>query len=106
MARPRLIERLNSLARELKVRYALDDHWQEGGSSGLSRLRQSKDPMKLELEGEDRTLIIAFGGMAGEFGMPFFEFLKATEGLPVKRLLVRDLRQAWYHRGIPGHGRS
>ena len=52
------------------------------------------------------TLLIAFGGMRGQLGMPPFEFFKATAGLPVKRLFVRDLRQAWYHRGIPGHGET
>jgi pimeloyl-ACP methyl ester carboxylesterase len=50
------------------------------------------------------TLLIAFGGMQGQLGMPPFEFFKATGSMPVKKLFVRDLRQAWYHRGIPGHG--
>jgi acetyl esterase/lipase len=36
--------------------------------------------------------------------MPPFEFFKATGGMPVKRLFVRDLLQGWYHRGVPGHG--
>ena len=27
-----------------------------------------------------------------------------TGDLPVKRMFVRDSRQAWYHRGIRGHG--
>jgi len=39
-------------------------------------------------------------------GMPPFEFFSLTSGIPVKRLFVRDLRQAWYHDGLPGYGDS
>ena len=61
-------------------------------------------PLSLDMDHDSRTLLIAFGGMRGQLGMPPFEFFKATGSIPVKRLFVRDLRQAWYHRGIPGHG--
>jgi hypothetical protein len=50
------------------------------------------------------TLLIAFGGLRGKMGVLPFEFFRATGGIPVKRLFVRDLRQAWYHRGMPEHG--
>jgi pimeloyl-ACP methyl ester carboxylesterase len=60
--------------------------------------------MSLDMGSRSRTLLIAFGGMQGQIGMPPFEFFRATGGIPVKRLFVRDLRQAWYHRGIPGGG--
>jgi acetyl esterase/lipase len=61
--------------------------------------------MRLEMQSESRTLLIAFGGMRGaEIGIPAFEFAAATDGLPVKRLFVRDLRQAWYQRGVPEYG--
>jgi len=53
---------------------------------------------------DSRTLLLAFGGMVGRIGIPPFEFFSLTGSMPVKRLFVRDLRQAWYHRGIPGHG--
>lgn len=63
------------------------------------------ESLKLDMEVDSRTLLIAFGGMRGaEIGVPAFEFSAATEGLPVKRLFVRDLRQAWYHRGVPEYG--
>lgn len=42
--------------------------------------------------------------MVGRMGIPPFEFFSLTGGMPVKRLFVRDLRQAWYHRGISDHG--
>ncbi len=61
--------------------------------------------LSMDLEGDSRTLLIAFGGIAGEqLGKPAFEFSRASEQLPVKRLMVRDLRQGWYHRGIPEYG--
>jgi len=73
-----------------------------------SRFRQSLEnpevPLSLDMRRPSRTLLVAFGGMQGLIGMPPFEFFKASGEIPVKRLFVRDLRQAWYHRGIPGHG--
>jgi hypothetical protein len=72
------------------------------------RFRQAVEdpnvPLSFDLGSDSTTLLVAFGGMAGQLGMPPFEFFKATGGIPVKRLFVRDLHQAWYHRGIPGHG--
>jgi pimeloyl-ACP methyl ester carboxylesterase len=53
---------------------------------------------------DSRTLLLAFGGLQGRIGMPPFEFLRLTGEFPVKRLFVRDVRQAWYHRGTPEHG--
>jgi hypothetical protein len=57
-----------------------------------------------DMAGDSRTLLLAFGGMVGRIGIPPFEFFSLTGSIPVKRLFVRDLRQAWYHLGIPGHG--
>lgn len=61
-------------------------------------------PLSLDASGDSRTLLLAFGGIAGRIGIPPFEFFSLSGGMPVKRLFVRDLRQAWYHRGIPRHG--
>jgi pimeloyl-ACP methyl ester carboxylesterase len=73
-----------------------------------SRFRQQLQdpnlPLSLDLERDSSTLLVAFGGMKGMLGVPTFEFFKSTGGIAVKRLFVRDLRQAWYHHGIPGHG--
>jgi len=69
-----------------------------------SSMENPNEPLSLDMGGDSRTLLVAFGGMAGQLGMPPFEFFKATGEIPVKRLFVRDLHQAWYHRGIPGHG--
>jgi hypothetical protein len=73
-----------------------------------SRFRQSLEnpdvPLSFDLGCESRTLLLAFGGMVGRIGIPPFEFFSLTGAMPVKRLFVRDLRQAWYHHGIPRHG--
>jgi hypothetical protein len=50
------------------------------------------------------TLLVALGGMKLRIGIPPFEFLNITRELLVKRLFLRDLEQAWYHRGLPGYG--
>ncbi len=68
--------------------------------------RLFKRGLSLDMSADSSTLLVAFGGLAQEVGMPPFEFFGATGGLPVKRLFVRDPRQAWYHLGIIGHGRS
>jgi pimeloyl-ACP methyl ester carboxylesterase len=63
-------------------------------------------PLAVDMQGSSSTLLIAFGGMKGELGMPPFEFLGVTEAFSVKRIFIRDLHQAWYHRGIPGLGEN
>ncbi len=63
-------------------------------------------PMSIDMSDPSSTLLIAFGGMRGRIGMPPFEFLKLTGEIPVKRVFVRDLRQAWYHAGLPPNGRG
>ncbi|HEY8018305.1 MAG TPA: hypothetical protein VIG53_02305, partial [Actinomycetota bacterium] len=52
------------------------------------------------------TTLLAFGGIRGGLGIPPYEFFRVTEGLPVRRILVRDLDQVWYLRGIRGLGES
>jgi pimeloyl-ACP methyl ester carboxylesterase len=60
----------------------------------------------LDMESDARTLLLAFGGLNRQIGMPPFEFFSLTRDIPVKRLFVRDPRQAWYHCGMPQHGAS
>jgi pimeloyl-ACP methyl ester carboxylesterase len=86
---------LHRRARYAKVRYR---------TRFPRRLPEEDRPISMEMERDSRTLLIAFGGMRGRIGMPPFEFLSLTGEMPVKRMFVRDLRQAWYHHGIPGHG--
>jgi hypothetical protein len=69
-------------------------------------LAEDDMPMSIDTSDPSSTLLIAFGGMRGRIGMPPFEFLKLTGEIPVKRVFVRDLRQAWYHAGLPPSGRG
>ncbi|HEV7586428.1 MAG TPA: hypothetical protein VGO14_11680 [Solirubrobacteraceae bacterium] len=57
-------------------------------------------------DADSEVLLVAFGGMNRQIGIPPFEFMKLTGSIPVKRLFVRDPRQAWYHRGLPGRSRT
>jgi hypothetical protein len=62
------------------------------------------DPLTFE-DDPSQTLLTVFGGLNRQVGgVPPFEFMRLTGGVPVKRLFVRDPRQAWYHRGLPGIG--
>jgi pimeloyl-ACP methyl ester carboxylesterase len=56
------------------------------------------------MESDSSTLLLAFGGMKGKLDIPPFEFFGLTGEMPIKRLFVRDLNQAWYHRGVRRHG--
>ena len=49
-------------------------------------------------------LLVAFGGVAAGLGIPPFEFMRLTGDLPVGRVFLRDLRQAWFQRGIADVG--
>jgi acetyl esterase/lipase len=60
--------------------------------------------LELGMRSRSRTMLIAFGGIHLRSGVPPHEFSALTGRTGVKRLYVRDLRQAWYHRGMPGHG--
>lgn len=52
---------------------------------------------------EASLAVVAFGGIkASAAGMPPFEFFKVLDGLPVTRVFVRDVRQAWYSLGVEG----
>jgi hypothetical protein len=62
--------------------------------------------VRMDMDSPSKTLLIAFGGLDMRIGMPPFEFFALTDGLPVKRLFLRDTRHAWYHRGVPQHGDS
>ncbi len=51
-------------------------------------------------------LYILFGGYSGRIAMPPFEFYRASEILNANRVFVRDVRQCWYHAGLPGISRN
>src|SRR4029077_9708823 len=90
-------------AREMRNLYGRDP-WRANG--GFGRLRKPNPPTRLSANDESSTLLVAFGGMRGGFAIPLFEFSTLTEKMSVKRLYVRDLRQAWYHRGLTRRGKT
>ena len=49
-------------------------------------------------------LVIAFGGLAGEMGIPPWEFFRILDDLPIQRVFVRDIEQVWYQAGVPRLG--
>ncbi len=57
-----------------------------------------------DMEVRSDVLVIAFGGFAMSVGgMPPFEFIRVlNDAVPAKKLLLRDRRQSWYHRGVDG----
>jgi pimeloyl-ACP methyl ester carboxylesterase len=67
-------------------------------------LSEADESVLLNMDSNVRTLLLAVGGMSIEDRELVFEFLSVTETFPVKRLFVRDPRQAWYHCGMPHHG--
>jgi pimeloyl-ACP methyl ester carboxylesterase len=74
---------------------------------GFRRSLEDPDvPLSIDMDSDSRTLLVAFGGMHRDMGMPPFEFFAVTREIPSKRLFVRDLRRAWYHKGIEGHGET
>jgi hypothetical protein len=70
------------------------------------RALRGEASMMLELDGDSRTLLIALGSLSKGIEPPAFEWVKLTSELSCKRLLVRDVHQAWYQKGLPGHGDS
>jgi hypothetical protein len=87
-------------ARELRNLYGTDPWGVRPGTTARGRLRRPNPATRLHVaEGSD-ALLVAFSGVAGDFAMPLFEFSALTASMPVTRVFVRDLRQAWYHRGL------
>jgi hypothetical protein len=57
--------------------------------------------MKLDLEHDSSTLVIAFAGLKGFIGgFPAFEFQNIMSAVDVKSAFFRDHYSAWYHRGV------
>lgn len=51
-----------------------------------------------------RHALIAFGGISLGLGMPVFEFFRTLTSLGTDVLFIRDPKQGWYQRSIPGLG--
>lgn len=58
------------------------------------------------LHPESKVLVIAFAGIQVKKHVPSFHYVNALKERPVNRLHVRDVRQAFYQRGIPETGNN
>ena len=59
-------------------------------------------PIEIERHADSKKLYIFFGGLAAGIAMPPFEFYNAAKILSENKIYIRDLRQCWYHAGLPG----
>ncbi len=68
----------------------------------LSELKNNKGAIFIDTSSDSSTIIIAFGGMKGNLGIPAFEFFKILSPLDAKKMFIRDLDQNLYFGGLPG----
>jgi pimeloyl-ACP methyl ester carboxylesterase len=70
-------------------------------------LTKKSFPITINFDPQQHVLLLLFGGLAQQIGMPFFEFNKITSGLSrVNKIFLRDKYRSWYHRGLPRMGRD
>lgn len=62
----------------------------------------ASEPVELQLTAGSEKLYIFFGGIAAGIAMPPFEFYNSARILDYSKIFVRDLKQSWYHAGLPG----
>jgi hypothetical protein len=59
-----------------------------------------------DLESRRPVLLATLAGVAGDAGIPRFEFVRMASGLDVKRVFIRDVTQSWYQGSMRGVGRG
>lgn len=69
-------------------------------------LEQPEQGFVVDRSADSTVAMVAFGGIAGGLQIPPFEFFALAGSIPVTKVFVRDLDQAWYQRGIRGLGGS
>lgn len=64
-------------------------------------------PVRRDYQADSDVLLILFSGLKRRpEGVPDFSFGRVIEGIPARKLFVRDLHRAWYLRGLPGVSRN
>ena len=66
-----------------------------------AKLKEKAEAIAEDFSSDSRVLLVAFGGFAGGMGIPPFEFFRIASELQARRVFVRDLHQAAYHRSLP-----
>jgi pimeloyl-ACP methyl ester carboxylesterase len=69
-------------------------------------VRAGSAAIAVDFHSQSESLVVAFGGMAHTRDMPIFEFFHTASHMDTNAIFVRDLRHAWYHRGLPGIARN
>jgi pimeloyl-ACP methyl ester carboxylesterase len=65
------------------------------------------NPVLRDYSADSDVLIVSFGGLRRRPEiLPGFSFVRVLDGLPARKLLVRDLQRAWFLRGLPGISRN
>jgi len=72
----------------------------------LKVVQDNASPIAIDVDRSSTSVLIAFGGIKGSFGMPPFEFFNLTADIGTSRIFIRDMEQAWYHFGLQGHSRD
>src|SRR5690606_13457642 len=57
------------------------------------------DNLSIE-DNNSKKLLITFGGIRQGMGMPVYEFYNSLKDLNSDKVYVKDINQAWYHKGI------
>lgn len=76
------------------------------GDAFESALHDPSRGVATDLSPAADALLVAFGGLHGAMGIAPFEFFRLASGIGTKKVFVRDLDRAWYHRGVRGLGSS
>jgi len=63
-----------------------------------------QSPINESLVPGSEKLFLFFGGIAGEIGIPPFEFYRASKIIDSSKVFLRDINQSWYQRGLPTIG--
>lgn len=64
-------------------------------------------PISIDFEANKNVLLLAFGGLHNQLGMPSFEFSQITSEIKtINKIYLRDYSRLWYHRGLPNVGNN
>lgn len=75
------------------------------GTAQTDRKGTGAEGYLVDADEHKKPLIIAFGGIAGQFHQPLFEFKKFLQAnLDCHFIYLRDMKQSWYHQGVLGLG--
>lgn len=58
-----------------------------------------EDGFELEIKNR-KNLVVLFGGVNMRIGLPVFEFRGIMSRYDFDKVFIRDLNQAWYHKGV------